>query len=82
MWVEKELNPQRPGVCSSVTGSQTQWLSTPPHQGNWCLRREMHIHRQGWEKGGTAQQEDGLEAGKAPLLTCLCWAAGGRWEEG
>lgn len=23
-----------------------------------------------------------LEAGRAPLLTCSCWAAGGRQEEG
>lgn len=63
MWGKKELNPQRPGVCSSGTGPQTQELSnttTPgqsvPPQGKAHPRKGVAerapSEERGWKQAG------------------------------
>lgn len=70
---EKEFDPWSCSEDSSFLHHHVRAVS--PSTG-----KRTSMSRDG--RKGTWPCKERLEGGRAPLLTCLCWAAGGKQEEG
>lgn len=74
---EKELDLQSAAV--ELAHKNRSFLHHHARAVSPSTGKSASIGRDG--RKGTWHRKERLEAGRAPLLTCSCWAAGGRQEE-